>query len=301
LRLSGRRRPAGRAIVVRTRPALALHRYLRRRVAARGTRGAGAEADVIGQRRWLRRLEQIGQDRDRQAGGAEHGAEAPDVAPANARSVHRRSTSPGRAPMPPAIVIRRLATYTSEYELVLMLDPETPDERRDQIATEARGRIETGGSLKAEKTWGLRKLSYEIGKRNEADYRFFRFETESPLLDELNHNLKITDGVLRFRIFKVDPDSPVIEPPPPAPLASAAPRGPGGRRGPGRGRDDYEDRDAAPAPPAPAAPAPVAAAAPAADPEPAPAEPAPAAPAPAAAEQPPAPAPPAAAPEAPAE
>ena len=108
-----------------------------------------------------------------------------------------------------------------------MLDPEAPDERRDQIATDARGRIESSGSLKAEKVWGLRKLAYEVGKRNEADYRFFRFETESPLLDELNHNLKITDGVLRFRIFKVDPESPVIDPPPPAPLASAAPRGPG--------------------------------------------------------------------------
>ena len=81
----------------------------------------------------------------------------------------------------------------------------------------------------------MRKLAYEIRQRTEADYRFFRFETESPLLDELNHNLKITDGVLRFRIFKVDPESPVIEPPPPVSLASSARRPPpavaGGRRG----------------------------------------------------------------------
>ena len=111
----------------------------------------------------------------------------------------------------------------SEYELVLMLDPEAPDERRDQISTDARGRIEKAGSLKAEKAWGLRKLAYEIDQRTEADYRFFRFATESPLLDELDHNLKITDGVLRFRIFKVEPDSPVIEPPPPVSLASSGP------------------------------------------------------------------------------
>ncbi len=131
---------------------------------------------------------------------------------------------------------------SAEYELVLMLDPEAPDERRDEIASTARERIESSGSLKAEKAWGLRKLAYEIRQRNEADYRFFRFETESPVLDDLDHNLKITDGVLRFRIFKVDPDSPVIEPPPPAPLSSGAPR-PGGRR-PGR-RDDYDDVPAA--------------------------------------------------------
>ena len=169
-----------------------------------------------------------------------------------------------------------------------MLDPETPDERRDQIASEARRRIESAGSLTAERAWGMRKLAYEIRQRTEADYRFFRFETESPLLDELDHNLKITDGVLRFRIFKVDPDSPVTEPPPPVSLASSAPsRGGGPRRGPGRGRDDYEQREPAPAAPAPAPaaqPAPPAepaqpAAAPAAEPAAAPAaEPAPAEP-----------------------
>lgn len=167
----------------------------------------------------------------------------------------------------------------SEYELILMLDPESPDEQRDKIASDARARIESGGSLKTEKVWGLRKLAYEIKKRFEADYRFFRFETESPLLDELNHNLRITDGVLRFRIFKVDPESPVIEPGPPVSLASAASSRPGGR-GRGRGRDDYDDRgdDSYSAPPAAAAaaqePAP-ATEAPAPDAEaPAPAEPA---------------------------
>ena len=120
-----------------------------------------------------------------------------------------------------------------EYELVLMLDPEVPDERRDEIAVEARRRIESGGDLKQERAWGLRKMAYEIERRTEADYRFFRFEKAGPVLDELNHNLKITDGVLRFRIFKVDPRAPVIDPPPPISLAATAAPRPGGRR-----RDD---------------------------------------------------------------
>jgi small subunit ribosomal protein S6 len=186
-----------------------------------------------------------------------------------------------------------------------MLDPETPDERRDEIVSNARGRIESGGSLKTEKAWGLRKMAYEIQQRTEADYRFFRFETETPLLDELDHNLKITDGVLRFRIFKVDPDAPVIEPPPPTSLASSAPRE-------GRGRRDRDDgpppsapaaapteapaaeapapEAAAPEAPAPEAPAPEAApveAAPEAPAEEAPAPEAPAAEAPAAPDEPP--------------
>ncbi|MGN6586511.1 MAG: 30S ribosomal protein S6 [Solirubrobacterales bacterium] len=106
-----------------------------------------------------------------------------------------------------------------EYELVLMLDPQLDAPARDALAQEARGQIEGSGSLKHENTWGLRKMAYEIKHRTEADYRWMRFEAPAELLDTLDHNLKIADGVLRFRIFKVDPSAPVIVPP----AATAAP------------------------------------------------------------------------------
>jgi small subunit ribosomal protein S6 len=109
-----------------------------------------------------------------------------------------------------------------EYELVLMLDPNLDAPARDALAQEARGQIEAGGSLKHENSWGLRKMAYEIDRRTEADYRWLRFEAASELLDSLDHNLKIADGVLRFRIFKVDPSAPVIVPP--AANASPGPR-----------------------------------------------------------------------------
>jgi small subunit ribosomal protein S6 len=157
-----------------------------------------------------------------------------------------------------------------------MLDPGRDAPARDALAEEAKGMIEGGGTLKHENNWGLRKMAYEIARRTEADYRWFRFEAPSELLEKLDHNLKIADGVLRFRIFKVDPEAPVLVPP-----SVAAPA-------PGRDRDRGGDRErdqrpSAPAPaPAPAAEAPPADAPPA-EPAPAEAEPAAAA-APAAAE-----------------
>jgi small subunit ribosomal protein S6 len=123
-----------------------------------------------------------------------------------------------------AIVIRPLAA-AREYELVLMLDPSRDAPARDELAGEARKLIEGSGSLKHENNWGLRKMAYEINRRNEADYRWFRFEAPTDLLERLDHSLKIADGVLRFRIFKVDPDAPVMVPP-----AGAAPA-------PGRDRE----------------------------------------------------------------
>ena len=99
-----------------------------------------------------------------------------------------------------------------EYELVLMLDPQLDAPARDGLAQDARGQIEASGALKHENSWGLRKMAYEINRRTEADYRWFRFEAPSELLDELGHSLRIADGVLRFRIFKVDPEAPVMVP-----------------------------------------------------------------------------------------
>ena len=120
-----------------------------------------------------------------------------------------------------------------------MLDPQLDAPARDALAQDARGQIEAKGSLKHENDWGLRKMAYEINHRTEADYRWMRFEAPSDLLDSLDHNLKIADGVLRFRIFKVDPDAPVIVPP-----SGAAPAGPRERAGAAQGA--REDRDDSP-------------------------------------------------------
>ena len=105
-----------------------------------------------------------------------------------------------------------------------MLDPGPEEAGRDALAQDVKGRIEGKGTLKHENKWGLRKMAYEIEQRNEADYRWFRFEGSSELLDELNHSLRIADGVLRFRIFKVDADSPVMVPPAVAAPAHGAAR-----------------------------------------------------------------------------
>jgi len=139
-----------------------------------------------------------------------------------------------------------------------MLDPQQDAPARDALAQQARGQIEAAGALKGENSWGLRKMAYEINRRTEADYRWFRFEAPTDLLDTLDHELKIADGVLRFRIFKVDANTPTIVPPA---VAAPGPRertGGPGDRGPRDDRSDdrhdrSDERDERPAEPAAAA------------------------------------------------
>ena len=97
--------------------------------------------------------------------------------------------------------------------MILMLDPDTGDEQREKIAGDVKSKLESGGEILHEANWGMRKMAYLIEKHESSEYRFFRFNGEKILLDDLDHSLKITDGVLRFRIFKSEPDAPVIVPP----------------------------------------------------------------------------------------
>jgi small subunit ribosomal protein S6 len=131
------------------------------------------------------------------------------------------------------------------YELILILDPQAGDDAREQVVAQVKSKLEAQGSLVNEAVWGLRKMAYEIDNRGEGDYRYFRFSGEKPLLDELDHSLKITDGVLRFRVFKIDPEAPMIEPPDTVQIMRRdedEDRGRGrGGRGPRRPRGDSDD------------------------------------------------------------
>src|SRR3954447_3386069 len=124
-----------------------------------------------------------------------------------------------------------------------MLDPEAADEARAKVAGDVRQQIEGAGTLDRADEWGVRKMAYEIRQRNEADYRFYRFQGEPQLLERLDHSLKITDGVLRFRIFKVDPEAPANPPPVSERPASVGDGRPDRDDRPRRGRRDDRDSD----------------------------------------------------------
>jgi small subunit ribosomal protein S6 len=99
------------------------------------------------------------------------------------------------------------------YDLMLLVDPNAPEERRTAAVSEAESLINSGGTLLQSFDWGQRRMAYEIDHRPEAEYRLYQFEGDNALLDRLNQRLRILDGVLRFRIIRFKPGQPT--PPPP--------------------------------------------------------------------------------------
>lgn len=177
----------------------------------------------------------------------------------------------------------------NSYELVVLLDADAPTDTRTKIVNDAQELLSKHGEVKASKAWGVRQLPYEIDHHGEADYSVFRFESEPTAIATLDRALKLTEGVLRFRIFETEIDGELPDNPPTFKREERAyERPPREAQATGEFEDSSEPKgDAAPAE-APAADDAPAAEAPAAD---APADEAPAA---EAAEEP-------AAPEAPAE
>jgi small subunit ribosomal protein S6 len=86
----------------------------------------------------------------------------------------------------------------SPYEILLMLDPELPEERQSEIVSRTRELVErSGGTWSAHDVWGRRKLAYEIDHKTDGAYHLLTFTAEPETLDEVSRVLKITDGVMR--------------------------------------------------------------------------------------------------------
>jgi small subunit ribosomal protein S6 len=107
------------------------------------------------------------------------------------------------------------------YDLILLLDLGAEDDRRAKIVADTRAAISAEGELLGDQAWGTRPLAYEIDHREAAEYHLLQFSGPASLIAALEHNLRITDGVVRYRVIKLPAGStPVVASAPP--VASAA-------------------------------------------------------------------------------
>ena len=86
----------------------------------------------------------------------------------------------------------------TEYEILLLLDPDLPEERQSEVVTRIRELVEKGGGdFERHDEWGRRKLAYEIDKKGEGTYHLLHVSCAPDTLDEVSRVLKIDDGVMR--------------------------------------------------------------------------------------------------------
>jgi len=127
----------------------------------------------------------------------------------------------------------------TRYETAILFDPELPEDARKEFLGKLSGIVAAykGEVLKTD-DWGNRKLAYPIKKRSNAFYTFLLYTGTRGVVEEVERNIKIFDGILRHlttvHTQELKPAKPAAAPaetpaaPPEAP-ASDEPPAPAGK------------------------------------------------------------------------
>lgn len=91
----------------------------------------------------------------------------------------------------------------NRYDLIFIIQSDVPKDEIDVIIDRYKGIVTSlkGTIVRAEK-WGVRRLAYKIEKQGRGFYVLLDFVGDSPVIRELERNLKFDDKVLRYQTVK---------------------------------------------------------------------------------------------------
>ncbi|MCK4450895.1 MAG: 30S ribosomal protein S6, partial [Anaerolineae bacterium] len=94
------------------------------------------------------------------------------------------------------------------YELVFIVHLEVDEDGLTAVTEKVEGLIKrNGGKVTRIEPWGLRRLAYPIQKQWEGQYVLMRLELESQGVTGLEHDLGLTEQIMRHLIVRVEEDA----------------------------------------------------------------------------------------------
>ncbi len=91
------------------------------------------------------------------------------------------------------------------YEVGLIVHPETNPEALNELIEKVKGWIvEAGGSVEKVDLWGKRRMAYAIRRQHDGMYAFVSTQMPATVAAILEHNMRLTESILRFAIVRTD-------------------------------------------------------------------------------------------------
>ncbi|MBC8532048.1 30S ribosomal protein S6 [Gehongia tenuis] len=92
----------------------------------------------------------------------------------------------------------------NKYEVMYII--QSMDEEATKAMVEKFSKLVTdnGGTVDNIDEWGKRRLAYPINDLNEGYYVLMNFSSSPDFPTELERNFKITDGILRYMVIRVE-------------------------------------------------------------------------------------------------
>jgi small subunit ribosomal protein S6 len=97
------------------------------------------------------------------------------------------------------------------YETLFVIHPEKSPRIKEFIEKFRKVIEGQNGSVSQVDEWGLRDLAYRIEKQGKGFYTLIQYQSSGAAVQELERNLKLTDGVLRYLTVRADETGPSQE------------------------------------------------------------------------------------------
>lgn len=111
------------------------------------------------------------------------------------------------------------------YETLFVVHPEKGPRMKEFIEKFKKVIEGQDGSVAHVDEWGARDLAYRIEKQARGYYTLLRYNATGRAVDELERNLKLTDGILRYLTVRADENTPTVSPSAPRSHADEPRRG----------------------------------------------------------------------------
>lgn len=93
----------------------------------------------------------------------------------------------------------------ANYETLLLLSPEMGEDGRKEIMEKMAGVISAqSGEIVEVDEWGMRTLAYPVEKQTRGYYIRLVYSGPGPIVAELERNIRIADGILKFMTVKLE-------------------------------------------------------------------------------------------------
>ena len=93
----------------------------------------------------------------------------------------------------------------NKYEMAVVINGKLEEDAKNAVLDKVKALIERfEGTIKNVDEWGKKRYAYEIQKSKEGYYNFIKFEAESTAPAEIEHRMRIMDGVVRYLIVTDD-------------------------------------------------------------------------------------------------
>ncbi len=94
-----------------------------------------------------------------------------------------------------------------EYETIYVLRPDVARESQERIATRLSEVVaRENGKLTSLENWGRRQLAYTVSKYRRGVYVYLKYLGGGALVAEVERNLRMLDGVLKYQTVQVGTD-----------------------------------------------------------------------------------------------